>query len=451
MTDDAELLRRYAEERDEGAFAEIVRRHVDLAYAVAWRKVGGDAHLAEDVVQQVFADLARKAATLTRHRVLAGWLFTSVHFAATQTVRAERRRREREQKAEAMNELLHDSASPIEWERLRPLLDDLVLELNERYREAVLLRYFEERAFGEVAAKLNLSEDGARSRVDRAVDKLQALLARRGITSTGAALGLVLANQASAAPAGLAASVTTVVFSGTAGSGSAMLGFLNFMSTTKFVAVTATVIALVAIGTSMHEAGVIREMEASVAAVRAERDALRARVAVGLKEPAGQRSVAPPASPGAGSQQPPPPLQSTRGDFDYVLDNPEARSAYLKRATLTLKTRFDQFFRTAGLTGAQQDRFLKLAMDDAEGRLDALAMRRAAGGLDRDGAPMDRAAIERIGAFQKQRDEEVANGMRELLGEKFKPAMENLATMHERNVADKLASQLYYTDSPLTA
>jgi DNA-directed RNA polymerase specialized sigma24 family protein len=109
MTDEAKLLRRYAEEKSEAAFAELVRRRIDFVYAVALRKVGGDAHLAEDVAQQVFVDLARKAAKLAHHAVLSGWLFTSTHYAATQLVRAERRRRAREAKAEAMNQLWRET------------------------------------------------------------------------------------------------------------------------------------------------------------------------------------------------------------------------------------------------------------------------------------------------------------------------------------------------------
>src|SRR5712671_2467627 len=106
---DAELLRRYAEEKSEAAFAELVRRRVNLVYSVALRQVGGDAHLAEDVTQRVFADLARQAKQLTGHAVLSGWLYRSAQFAATDVVRAERRRRVREQEAQTMNEM---SANP---------------------------------------------------------------------------------------------------------------------------------------------------------------------------------------------------------------------------------------------------------------------------------------------------------------------------------------------------
>src|SRR5437879_1232229 len=87
MTDDAELLRRYAETGSEDAFAELVRRYLDLVYSASLRQVKGDAHLAQDVTQIVFTDLARKAASLSRRTALTGWLYTAAHFAAARTAR----------------------------------------------------------------------------------------------------------------------------------------------------------------------------------------------------------------------------------------------------------------------------------------------------------------------------------------------------------------------------
>src|SRR5213595_1088127 len=123
MLEDAELLRRYSEDRSEEAFAELVRRHVNLVHSAALRQVNGDAHLAADVAQLVFTDLARKAGALAGHRVLAGWLFTSTRFAASKLVRGERRRHSREQEAQLMQELTRDSAAPLDWDRVRPILD----------------------------------------------------------------------------------------------------------------------------------------------------------------------------------------------------------------------------------------------------------------------------------------------------------------------------------------
>src|SRR3954469_12335584 len=136
MIEDAELLRRYAEERSEETFAELVRRRVDLVYSVALRHVGGDAHLAEDVTQRVFTDLARKAQELAGHAVLSGWLYRSAQFAASDVVRAERRRRSREWEAHTMNETLSPDG-PADWEKSRPLLDEVLGELDAEDRDAL--------------------------------------------------------------------------------------------------------------------------------------------------------------------------------------------------------------------------------------------------------------------------------------------------------------------------
>ena len=87
MTPDSELLGRYARTRSEDAFAELVQRHVNLVYSAALRQVNGDAHLAQDVAQTVFTDLARKATSLMGRHTLTGWLYTSAHFAAAKIAR----------------------------------------------------------------------------------------------------------------------------------------------------------------------------------------------------------------------------------------------------------------------------------------------------------------------------------------------------------------------------
>jgi RNA polymerase sigma factor (sigma-70 family) len=237
MKDDAQLLRDFAETRSEAAFAEIVRRQVALVHSAALRQVNGDAHLAQDVTQLVFTDLALKAGEVARHRVLAGWLFTSTRFAAAKLVRGERRRQAREAEAHIMNEITRDDSAKMDWERVRPVLDETLAELGDADREAILLRFFEGRDFAEVGARLRLSDNAARMRVERALDKLHGLLAKRGVTSTTAALAVALgANAVIAAPAGLAASVTGAAL---AGGGAVAVGaaaggaWATFMSMTK--------------------------------------------------------------------------------------------------------------------------------------------------------------------------------------------------------------------------
>lgn len=240
MLEDPDLLRRYVTDRSQDAFAEIVRRRVDLVYSVALRQVGGDAHLAQDVTQKVFADLARKAPGLVERPAISGWLYRSAQFAASDLVRSERRRKAREQQTFAMQEITTPEPTP-DWERLRPLLDTAMGELNDADRDAVALRFFEGRPFADIGRALQLTEEAARKRVERALDKLAAALSRHGVTSTSAALGVALAGQAAAAPAGLAA---TVAGSIVAGSGGVALGGFMGTAAVTWGAGAVTVLAL---------------------------------------------------------------------------------------------------------------------------------------------------------------------------------------------------------------
>src|SRR5438093_2162221 len=98
---DQQLLRDYTERRSEAAFAELVRRHVDLVYSAALRMVR-DPHLAQDVAQGAFVALAQNALQLTDRPVLSGWLHRTAQNLAANTIRSDVRRRAREQEAVAM-------------------------------------------------------------------------------------------------------------------------------------------------------------------------------------------------------------------------------------------------------------------------------------------------------------------------------------------------------------
>ncbi len=195
MTTDGELLRQYAEENSDHAFTKLVERHVKLVYSAALRQVNGDEHLARDVAQSVFTDLARKAATLARRESLTGWLYSGTHFAAAKVVRREQRRHAREEEAHAMQELLQDPPPDANWEKLRPVLDQAMHELKEADRAVILMRYFENHSLADIGQKLGLSEDAARKRTGRTLEKLRELLTKRGV-STGATLGTVLSAHA---------------------------------------------------------------------------------------------------------------------------------------------------------------------------------------------------------------------------------------------------------------
>src|SRR4051812_25180383 len=183
---DSELLSRFVQDRDQATFAELVRRHVDLVYAAALRHVSGDRHRAEDVAQEVFIDLARKAPGLVDHPCLAGWLYASTRFTAINTVRREQRRTHREKEADVMPE--SSNVPEHSWEQIRPLIDDALQELDEEDRQSVLLRFFGQQSFVAIGEQLGLSENAVQKRVSRALDRLSTVLAQRGVTSTSAAL-----------------------------------------------------------------------------------------------------------------------------------------------------------------------------------------------------------------------------------------------------------------------
>jgi RNA polymerase sigma factor (sigma-70 family) len=205
---DQELLREYARCRSEAAFAELVRRHVDFVYSAALRMVR-DTHLAEDVTQGVFVVFAQNAPQLTGHPVLSGWLHRTAQNLAAKAVRSDVRRRAREHEAAAMNELFSAEPDPV-WERIAPHLDAALGDLTEADRDALLLRYFERKSAREMAQTLGTSEDAAQKRVSRAVERLRAFFAKRGVTVGASGLVVVIsANAIQAAPIALAITISS--------------------------------------------------------------------------------------------------------------------------------------------------------------------------------------------------------------------------------------------------
>jgi RNA polymerase sigma factor (sigma-70 family) len=256
MQNDSELLRLYADGTSHDAFAELVRRHIGPVYAVALRRVGGDAHLADDVTQEVFTDLARKAGSIAPRETLVGWLFVAARYSAAKAVRRDRQRQSLEQRAQTMMGHGHPQEGEPDWETIRPVLDEEVSRLGRHDRDAVLLYFFEMKTYAGVGARLSLSESGARMRVERALAKLRLSLGRRGIASTTAALTVAMGTQAVAAvPAGLAATATAAALAGSTSGGVVLL---YLMSITKIQLGAA--LAIVVAGASLVAVGQHREI-----------------------------------------------------------------------------------------------------------------------------------------------------------------------------------------------
>jgi RNA polymerase sigma factor (sigma-70 family) len=215
MSNDLALLRDYARNHSEDAFTTLVTRHVNLVYSVALRQVG-DAGLAEEITQAVFIILARKADKLSQHTVLAGWLCRTARYAGANAVTMQRRRQIREQEAFMQNVLTGggDVSSPGHeetWRQIAPLLDSAMEKLGRKDHDALVLRFFENRNFAEVGAALGASEDAAKVRVGRALEKLRRAFQQRGMESTCDILASEISvNSVQAAPVALAKTVTTV-------------------------------------------------------------------------------------------------------------------------------------------------------------------------------------------------------------------------------------------------
>lgn len=214
MKSDMELLQDYVVQRSEEAFETLVSRHINLVYSTADRQVR-DPHLAEDVTQVVFTILARKAAELGPSTIIPGWLYRTAGFVAADALKSRRRREHREQEAHMQSELNQTETEL--WRHIAPLLDEGVARLGEKDRHAVVLRFFQNKTLNEIGVLLGTTEDGARMRVNRALEKLRQFFVKRGITSTTAIIaGAISANSVQAAPVGLSKAATAIAVSNNA-------------------------------------------------------------------------------------------------------------------------------------------------------------------------------------------------------------------------------------------
>lgn len=448
MTEDIDLLRDYAHNGSEAAFAELVRRRIGLVYSVAFRHTH-DAHLAEDATQTVFADLARKAVALSRHAVLVGWLHRSAHYAAMNLMRTEWSRAGREQEAQLMHEIFASDQSPAEWEKARPLLDEVLSELDARDRDAILLRFFDGCGFAEVGARLGLNENAARMRVERALDKLQAAFARRRLASTTGVLSTVLAHQALATvPEGLAATITSGALASAAATATPALTFLQAMGTTKMiVGVGGAVLAAAMVGAG-YQTHVRRAAEEKFAAVQQEQTALKQQLlqveqaTVGMESRLGElkqvvtEAQKKRAAQAAAAQSAP----ARHANWDPEAEGAALLARYpeLKRwvqmvADAGIEERLGRFFRSIGLNAAQIAE-LKLLMRESSSM-----------GVSFNGERVS------LRAGTGMRWEEVNRRQSALLGE------ENLAKMKayyeaapDRDLTMRLAGALCFSETPLT-
>jgi RNA polymerase sigma factor (sigma-70 family) len=208
--DDLELLWEYGRSGDSHAFARVAERYVDLVYSAALRQVR-DPHLAQDVTQAVLIILMNKAWRLPAGTVVAAWLLKVTRYTALDALKLQGRRRHHERRAAQMrSEAFHpqggEATEAVKWDDVAPLVDEALLKLRAADRDVVVLRYLLGKSTQEIAWVLGIAEDAARQRVSRAMAKLRAILARRGVggarTADEASFGaMMVAHAVGRAPA----------------------------------------------------------------------------------------------------------------------------------------------------------------------------------------------------------------------------------------------------------
>ena len=378
---DMDLLRQYAEQASEEAFAELVARHLNLVYSSARRQVGSD-ETARDIAQAVFLDLSINAKRLRADTHLASWLHVVTRRASVDAIRRESRRIRRERIAVEIADM--KSTSP-NWPNIEPLLDEAVAALDTADRRAVLLRYFENRSPRDIGEALGISDDAAQKRVSRAVERLRDFFSSRGVTATAAGIAAeISANAVHAAPAGVGAAISSAVaLSAAAGHKAALTQIARnlTMTTTQKTIVVAALAA--AIGGGLYQARVIRGQSARLTALERQSASwedqarsLRTEREAALARPAASGRVAGNAAPSAGAT-------GAAGEVDprvrlKILEDLQKRNILNSKmtfveATGVLSSSFTELF---SLTNEEQAALQK-AVDDARKQIGALMVANA--------------------------------------------------------------------------
>jgi len=255
MTDwpDARLLKEFVRDNSEAAFAVLVERYIGLVYSVALRHTADTQH-AQDITQAVFIIFARKAATLPVGTVIPGWLHHAARLTAANLQRAEMRRINREQEA-FMQSKLNEPTNDTLWREMSPQLDEAIAGLGAGERDALVLRYFQNKSMAEVGKYLGLAENAAQKRVSRALEKLRAFFLKRGVSlSTIAIAGIISAKSVQAAPIGMALTVSASAVKGATATAPILTlvkGALKIMAWTKVkTAIVAAAVLALAAGTT---------------------------------------------------------------------------------------------------------------------------------------------------------------------------------------------------------
>lgn len=245
--DDLLLLKQYVADRSPAAFAALVDRYGNLVHAAAQRHIG-DRHLAEDVVQAVFVVLAQRAATIPPGRAVGAWLLTTTRFVALNERRLRARAAARERRVPQMtpaNETSTDPADAAQWAALGPMVDEGLARLSPNDRDALVWRFFEGESIAAVAQRSGISEEAARKRLARALERLRRFFRARGVVAEDVVPSLALLGVAGApVPGAIRDAILHAALTPIGGSSAVIAkGAVTLMAAQKVKAMIAIVVA----------------------------------------------------------------------------------------------------------------------------------------------------------------------------------------------------------------